>query len=147
MARFHGCRSFTSSSSRPRLRCRGGFNAGFSVLSYAIGFGRQYGAVGASYLTVNWPVPANLFPGGRTQPVTVNLIPFGTKHLERWNQVDVNLKRIVRLGRLEAQPTMEVFNLNSGVALSTVETFGASLDLSTRMLQGRMLKLSMLFKF
>ena len=53
----------------------------------------------------------------------------------------------VRLRRLEVQPTMEMFNfLNSDVALSTVETFGPSLDLPTRMLQGRMLKLSMLFK-
>ncbi len=92
-----------------------GLHAGLSILSYAVGSGRQYGAVGASYLTVNWPVPASLFPGGRTQPVTVNLIAPGTKHLERWNQVDVNLKRIVHLRGLEVQPTMEVFNLlNSG---------------------------------
>jgi hypothetical protein len=26
-------------------------------------------------LMVNWAVPANLFPGGRTQSVTVNLVP------------------------------------------------------------------------
>ena len=35
-----------------------------------------------------------LFPGGRSEVVTINLIPPGTEYLKQWNQVDVNLKQI-----------------------------------------------------
>ena len=53
--------------------------------SYPIVWGVQLGATLQSYaglpLAVNWNVPTNLFPGGRTQAVTVNLVPPGSKYL------------------------------------------------------------------
>ena len=68
--------------------------------AYPLPFDMQVGATYASYagdaLRVTWSVPANLFPGGRTQSVTVDLIPPGTKFLERWNQVDLSLRKLFR---------------------------------------------------
>jgi len=47
-------------------------------------------------------VPASVFPGGsRTQAVTVRLDVPGSQYLERWNQVDVNLRKLIRVGRLQ----------------------------------------------
>jgi hypothetical protein len=65
--------------------------------AYPLPFDMQVRATYASYagdaLRVTWSVPTNLFPGGRTQSVTIDLL-FGTKYLERWNQVDLNLRKI-----------------------------------------------------
>jgi hypothetical protein len=100
------------------------------------------------FLAVNFTVPANLFPGGRTQVVTVNLIPRGTKYLQRWNQMDLSVRRTVRFSDSQVQPTIEVFNLlNAGVALTTLQALGPSLDQPTSTLQGRMLKPGALVKF
>jgi hypothetical protein len=101
-----------------------------------------------SHLSVDWAVPANLFPGGRTVPVTVNLIPPGTKHLKRWNQLDVSLKRVIQLARVELDPTVEVFNLlNSSVVLSQLTAFGPALDRPGQTLNGRFVKVGARLKF
>jgi hypothetical protein len=101
-----------------------------------------------SHLLTNWAVPATLFPGGRTAPVTVNLIAPGTEYLKRWNQLDINLKRPLQLGRFEVQASLDVFNLlNSSVVLSEFRSFGPALGFPTGTLQGRFLKLSALIKF
>jgi hypothetical protein len=111
--------------------------AGLSVLSYP-----------GEMLGVDWPVPVTVFPGGRTEPVTVSLIAPGTKFLERWNQVDINFKRVIRAGRLEMRPSVDVYNLlNSGVVLTELQTFGPALGRPTSMLQGRFMKLGLLVKF
>jgi hypothetical protein len=112
-------------------------NAGLSLMSYP-----------GEALAVNWAVPPNLFPRGRTQPVTVPLIPPGTKYLERWNQVDVNLKRTIRVGGIEMLPSVDVYNVfNSSVVLTELQTFGPALGQPTSMLQGRFMKLGVLVKF
>ena len=70
-------------------------------------------------LSVNWVVPANLFPGGRTQSVTVPLIPPGTKYLDRWTQVDLSLKKMFSFGRQRLEGSLDMFNfLNSNVVLT-----------------------------
>ena len=104
-----------------------------SLLSYA-----------GSQLGVSWnPEPA-VFPNGqRTQPVTVPLIPPGTKYGDRWNQVDIGGKKTFRVGRTEFQAQVDVFNmLNSSAALTQLQVFGPSLDRPTSILQGRLLRLS-----
>jgi hypothetical protein len=114
-----------------------GFQGGISLLSYS-----------GAPLSVIWNVPANLFPGGRTEVVTVPLVAPGTRWLERWNQLDINVKRIFRAGRMEFQPTFEVFNLlNSSVVLSENQNFGPSLGAPTQVLQGRFIKLGGLIRF
>jgi hypothetical protein len=112
--------------------------ASVSVLSYA---GPQLG--------VNWTPGAETFPNGRrTQPVTVPLIPPGTKYGDRWNQVDVGGKKIIRFGSREVDAQVDVFNLfNSNAVLTQLQTYGASLDRPTSVLQGRLLRLSGTLKF
>jgi hypothetical protein len=118
-------------------------------LSYVSLPGGSAGSIGYNdYMAVNWSVPVNLFPGGRTEPVTVNLVPPGTRYLKQWNQVDINVKRIIRVGRFEMQPSLDIFNLiNSSVVLTQLQAFGPSLGVPTSTLQGRFMKLSVLAKF
>jgi len=99
-------------------------------------------------LTENWAVPANLFPGGRTQAVTVPLIPPGTKFMRQWNQLDVTATRVFQIGKVQFEAALEIFNaLNSSVVLNEVQTFGPSLGNPTEILQGRILRVSSQVKF
>jgi len=141
----------------------GGIHASVVFMSYA-GKGNSYSA-NEPFLGVYWVVPASAFPNGqRTQsplsaPYSLNgggvqnvsgvaLIPPGTKYEDRWNQVDVSLKKVFRVGRREIQGQMAVFNaLNSNVVLAENEQFGASLGEPRNILQGRMLRLGLLFNF
>jgi hypothetical protein len=101
-----------------------------------------------SYLTIDWVVPADLFPGGRTQSVTVALNPPGSRYLPRFSQVDASVKRTIRAGRTQIEPGVAVFNLlNSSVVLQEIRTFGPALGQPLNTLQGRFLKLEVLFKF
>ena len=120
--------------------------------SYPLPFGAQIGATLASYagnpLAVNWSVPANVFPGGRTQSVTVNLVPPGTKYLNRWNQLDLTFRKIFRVGRTRIDGALDMFNaLNSNVVLSENQNLGSSLGQPQAVLQGRLLRVSSQIKF
>jgi carboxypeptidase family protein len=120
--------------------------------SQPLPFGVQLGANVASYaggpLAVNWSVPANLFPGGRTQSVTVNLTPPGSKYLKRWNQVDLSFHKIFKLQRARIDGALDMFNaLNSNVVLSENQNYGTSLGQPQAVLQGRLLRLSAQIKF
>jgi hypothetical protein len=113
------------------------FEGGLSFLSYP-----------GELLAVNWAVPAELFPGGRTAAVTVQLVPPGSKYLERWNQLDLNVKRMFRVGRYEMRPSFDIYNvLNSSVVLTELQQFGPTLGQPTSILQGRFMKLGLMFKF
>jgi hypothetical protein len=120
--------------------------------AYPLPLDLQVGTAFASYagdpLRVTWSVPANLFPGGRTQSVTIDLIPPGTKYLERWNQVDLSLRKIFRTGRTTFDVALDMFNaLNSNVVLGETQAFGAALGNPTAILQPRLLRLSGNVKF
>jgi hypothetical protein len=94
-------------------------------------------------LAVNWAVPANLFPGGRTQAVTVRLIPPGSEYLKRWNQLDLEVRRAFRAGKLQIEPGLDVYNVfNSNVVLLQNQNFGSSLGQPQRVLQGRLARLT-----
>ena len=100
------------------------------------------------YLSFGWVVPAALFPGGRTQSVTVPLNAPGTKYLPRWNQLDISVKRVIHTRRVDIQPVISVFNvLNSSVVLNEIQTFGSALEQPLNTLQGRFMKLEALIKF
>ena len=141
----------------------GGLHASLVFMSYA-GKGNSY-TINEPFLGVYWVVPASAFPNGqRTQsplsaPYSLNggsvqnvtgiaLIPPGTKYEKRWNQLDVSVKKIVRLRRRELQGQVAVFNvLNSNVVLAENEQFGPSLGEPRNILQGRMLRLALLLSF
>jgi hypothetical protein len=120
--------------------------------SYRLPLDLQFGATMKSYagnpLTINWAVPANLFPGGRTQAVTVALIPPGAKYLERWNQLDVSIRRIFRIGRVQLDGNLDVYNaFNSNVVMQENQNFGSTLGQPQQILQGRLLRISSQLKF
>jgi hypothetical protein len=99
-------------------------------------------------LAVNWAVPANLFPGGRTQAVTTRLIPPGSQYLKRWNQLDVQIKRVFRVGKLQIEPGVDVYNVfNSNVVLVQNQNFGSALGQPQQVLQGRLMRLSAQINF
>jgi hypothetical protein len=130
-----------------------GFNVGASFVSFA-GANRLVGAGGAANVvggtgSVAWAVPAALFPGGITEAVTVPLLAPGVSYLDRWNQLDLSVRRNFRVGgRLELRPALEMYNLTNGaVVLSRNNNYGPALDSPLTVLQGRFTKLSMLVKF
>ncbi len=120
--------------------------------SYPLPFDVQVGATLQSYaglpLAVNWAVPTNLFPGGRTQAVTVNLVPPGSKYLDRWNQLDLSVRRTFRFGKARVDGALEMFNaLNTDVVLSENQNLGSTLGQPQAILQGRLLRISSQIKF
>ena len=120
--------------------------------SYPLPLGIQVGATLQSYaglpLAVNWNVPSSLFPGGRTQSVTVNLVPPGSKYLDRWNQLDLSFRKTFQIGRYRIDGALDVFDaLNSDVVLQENQNFGSSLGQPQQVLQGRLLRISNQIKF
>jgi hypothetical protein len=120
--------------------------------SYPLPLDVQVGATLQSYagqpLAVNWSVPTNLFPGGRTQSVSVNLIPPGSSYLNRWNQLDLSFRKLFRVGNIRIDGAVDIFNaLNSNVVLQQNQNFGSSLGQVQQVLQGRLLRISNQIKF
>jgi hypothetical protein len=132
-----------------------GFQAAVSLVSYPGATCNCPGAAAAppaggwtGPLNAIWVVPAALFPGGRTEPANAHLIAPGTQYMKRWSQLDVTLKRSFKAGRYEFLPAIEVFNLtNSSVVLNQQQTFGATYQNPTQIMQGRFVKLSAMIKF
>jgi Carboxypeptidase regulatory-like domain len=90
-------------------------------------------------LNVNYVVDRTIIPNLTVASLTVPLLRPGTKYLDRWNQIDVRLAKRVGMGHAKAQVMFDVFNLlNSNAILSSVETFGSTLDRPTAILQGRL---------
>ena len=122
-----------------------GFEVSASLLSFP-GLSRS----------VTWAVPASRFPDGqRTQAVTIGatysgaltaaggLIPPGTKFNDRWNQLDLGVKKSFRVGKWSMEGSAMVFNaLNFSPILSYNNAFGSSLDIPLSNLQPRLLRLS-----
>jgi hypothetical protein len=123
-----------------------GLTVGATLLSAAgslLGSNVQDGS-----LATNWAVPANLFPGGRTQAVTVRLDKPGSQWLDRLNQLDIEFKRPFRVGKYQFEPTVDVYNVfNSNVVLQQNQNFGTSLGTPQRILQGRLLRIAAQTKF
>ena len=88
------------------------------------------------------------FPGGRTQSVTVNLVPPGSKYLDRWTQLDLSFRKVFTVGRVKIDGALDMFNaLNSNVVLSENQNFGSTLGQPQAVLQGRLLRMSSQIKF
>jgi hypothetical protein len=131
-----------------------GFQAGVSLVSYPGATCNCPGAITppsggfTGPLNVLWAVPPALFPGGRTEAVSAHLIAPGDKFLKRWNQLDLTVKRSVRVGRFDMLPAFEIYNLlNSSVVLNENQNFGPALGTPSAVIQGRFVKLGALVKF
>lgn len=122
--------------------------AGSAMLPLDVQLGVSMQSYAGGPLTVNWAVPANLFPGGRSQPVTVPLIPAGEKYLDRWTQVDLSLRKIFTIGSQRFEGSLDLFNaFNGNVVLQRNQAFGVSLDQPQQILQPRLIRLSGQWKF
>jgi hypothetical protein len=117
--------------------------AGTLPLPYALEFSGTYVSFAGNETQTVWDVPASVFPNGRrTEAVQVRLTPPGTKYLDRWNQVDVALKKNFRFGNYQFTAQADVYNaLNSAPVTTHTQTFGPSLDFPNTILQGRLLRL------
>lgn len=123
------------------------------VASQPIAWGIQVGAVLQSYAgaaaPVNWVVPASVFPSGRrTQAVTVTISDPGTAFLDRWNQLDLSVRRTFKVRRLSFDGSIDLFNaLNGSVVLTQNNNVGTSLGVPQSILQPRLLRLSSTMRF
>ena len=90
-----------------------------------------------------------MFPGGSpTVPVSPILLLSPGSYLERWNQLDLSLKRTFRAGNMEFLPSLDVYNMtNSAVVLGEVEGYGSARGRPLTILGGRMMKLGVLMRF
>ena len=68
--------------------------------------------------------------------------------LKRWNQLDVSIKKNIKIGKTLVAPSLDFFNvLNSNVVLAQIQAFGSSLGQPTNILQPRLLRISAQIKF
>ena len=122
--------------------------AGSAPLPYGVLLGTSVLSYAGDPLTVGWVVPTNQFPGGRTQSVTVPLISPGSKYYKQWTQVDLSLKKMFNFGTHHIEGALDMFNfLNSNVVLTQNTSFGPQLDQPSSILQPRLLRVSMQWKF
>ena len=115
-------------------------------------FGFEAGAVLQSYpgweKSILYQIPANLFPGGRTNTETIALNKPGTLFQPRMQQLDANVKKNFRFGRKAFSGQLDVFNLLNGNAiLTTNENYGSTYDQVNTFLQGRLIRLAFQAKF
>jgi len=129
------------------------FRSDFKLTAaYPLPLDFQIGATVASYagdpLRVMWSVPPALFPGGRTQSVTIDLVAPGEKYLDRWNQLDLSLRKIFHVKKTRFDASIDIFNVtNSNVVLTEITSYGPTLGNPTQILQPRLLRLSANMKF
>ena len=106
------------------------------------------GATNVPWLNVNYVVNSRIVPGLVQSQETIPLISPGNKYLDRWNQMDLRLAKKFRARGVEWQVQADLFNsLNSNVVIQQNQTFGASLDQPTQILQGRLLSLGVQLHF
>lgn len=123
------------------------------VGTYPVAFGVQVGAVLQSYAgvasPVTWAVPASVFPNGRrTQAVTVTISDPGSSYLDRWNQLDLSVRRAFRVGKMSIDGSIDMFNaLNGNVVLTRNQSFGSALGTPQSILQPRLFRISSTMKF
>ena len=85
---------------------------------------------------------------GGVNAITVNLVPPLSQFLDRINQVDVRLSKILRTGRGRYQFNFDVYNLsNSSVVLWVNSTYGPNWLSPTSTLDGRLIKFGIQYDF
>ena len=122
--------------------------AGAYTLPYEVQVSASFQSHAGNPLSVNWTPPAGIFPGGRTQSVTVPLIAPGTEYLDRLNQLDVSFRKIFTIRGMQVNGALDVFNIfNSNVVLNQNQAYGSSLGMPTEILQPRLLRVSAQLRF
>jgi len=126
--------------------------------AYLLPYGVQVSGVFQSYpgsvsgadrsLRVNYFVNRTIVPNLTQSQITVNLIEPGSEHLERMNQLDVRVGKMVRLGAAQVTGNFDVFNaLNSSDVFGENQSYGPALGRPTDIMMGRVIRLSAQLKF
>ena len=97
----------------------------------------------------SWAAGADLFPNGqRTQAETFILNAPGSIFYDRWNQLDINVKKNFRHNNKVLTFQVDIFNvLNANPIRAANNTVGASLGNATTIMLGRFPRLAVNFKF
>ena len=97
---------------------------------------------------ITYNVPANLFPGGRTNSETIILNEPGSLYYPRYNQLDFNIKKSFRHGRKTYSGQIDWFNMLNGNAVFTRNSqVGTSLGQIQTILQGRLTRIAFQMKW
>ena len=83
-------------------------------------------------------------------PTTLNvaLVQPGTLFNERWSQVDLGIRRMFKFGEKSLNTDLQAFNaFNTAVIRTVNQTFGSQLGRPTATLEGRVVRLTVTFKF
>jgi hypothetical protein len=123
--------------------------AGTLPLKFGLDFSGTIVSFAGNELNGTWNVPASVFPNGqRTQTTNVQLVQPGTKYLDRWNQVDISVKKNFRSGKVTYSTQMDLYNLlNSSVVITRTQAFGAAYLFPTAILQGRLMRVATQIKW
>jgi hypothetical protein len=122
--------------------------AGAYTLPYEVQFSSSFQSTAGNPRIVTWTPPASVFPGGRTQSVTVRLIPPGAQYLDRVNQLDLAISKNFSFRGAQWKVSLDAFNvLNSNVVLNEIQAFGSSLGTPTEILQPRLFRISGQLRF
>jgi hypothetical protein len=107
--------------------------------------------IGASYVATNAQIAPSLgrnLSAGANANVTVDLIPPGTLYGARANELDVNIKKLMKFGGTRISASVDVFNiLNRSDILSINTRYGPLWLQPTNILAGRYLKFGAQFNF
>ena len=130
------------------------FEGAVSFISYPGTGTSQRNPVGGQdrrWRDIVYLVPNSAFPAGAPTAAAavpdILLIGPGTSYLDRWNQLDISIKRRFRAGHLDILPSLDLYNVNnSSVVLGEVETLGA-IGRPTTLLGGRLMRLGVLIRF
>jgi hypothetical protein len=122
--------------------------AGNYTLPYGIDVGAGLQSFGGLERVITCQPTASLYPGGRTQAQTFVINEPGSLFGERWDQLDVNVKKHVRYGNKVHTFHSDIFNVFNNNAIRTMtDSVGSSLGQATAILPGRFPRIAYQFKF
>jgi hypothetical protein len=122
--------------------------AGNYTLPYGIDVGAVLQSFGGLERVITWQPAASLYPGGRTQAQTIVLNEPGSVFGERWDQLDVNVKKNIRYGNKVHTFQLDIFNVFNNNSIRTMtDSVGSSLGQVTAILPGRFPRIAYQFKF
>jgi hypothetical protein len=122
--------------------------AGNVPLPYGFDFAAALQSYSGLDRTITWTPAASLFPGGRTNAETIVLTPKGAISYPRYNQLDVNFKKIFRSGQKTFTLQADVFNvMNSNTIMATNNAIGSNLGFVNEIQIGRTPRIAFQMKF
>jgi hypothetical protein len=100
---------------------------------------------------VNYPAASTTLGRGFTGAPAgrgFNLAPAGTVFIERLNQIDFRVAKIIRVGRMRTNVNFDFFNItNSNSVLTENQTFGAAWRTPQSILLPRLFKVGLQLDF